>query len=84
MKRKFRKLWRKAMAKAMASPGLSLRDKARLSRELGIGDPIPSRDARSRRKRLVFDEVWKGTVQPLVKRFDSPDGRTGEDESEGS
>jgi len=73
LKRKFRKLWRKAMKKEVGNPNgkrANLKEQATKHR-LGVGKPVPSRAERNARKQLVFDQVWKEMIAPLVENFES-------------
>lgn len=73
LKRKFRKLWRKAMKKEVGSPKgkrADAKEQAAKSR-LGVGKAVPSRTERNARKQLVFDQVWKEIIAPLIDNFES-------------
>jgi len=75
LKRKFRKLWRKAMR---AEIGNGQRTKA--AREIsakqkyGVGKHVPSRQERNNRKQLVFDLLWEDVIEPMVKNFENAGG----------
>lgn len=74
LKRKFRKMWRKAM-RANIGNG----PKTRSTREVvaknkyGVGKHVPSRAERNARKQLVFETLWEGVIEPMIKNFESPD-----------
>jgi len=73
LKRKFRKLWRKAMKKEVGSSKgkrAEAKEQAAKSR-LGVGKPVPSRAERNARKQLVFDRVWADIIGPLVENFEN-------------
>lgn len=79
LKRKFRKLWRKAMKKEVGDPKgkrATAREEAAKSR-LGVGKAVPSRAERNARKQLVFDQVWKEIIAPLVDNFESAGDKFG-------
>lgn len=68
LKRRFRKLWRKAAARAVAQGSMS-EDASK--GKLGLGKKVPSRAERNARKQLVFDEMWNAIIGPMVKKFDN-------------
>ena len=72
LKRKFRKVWRKAMKKEVGNPqGKRAETKEQAAKQrLGVGKPVPSRTERNARKQLVFDLVWKEIIGPLVENFE--------------
>jgi hypothetical protein len=72
LKRKFRKLWRKAMKKEVGSPkGKRAETKEHVAKQrYGVGKPVPSRSERNARKQLVFDQIWKEIIGPLVENFE--------------
>jgi hypothetical protein len=76
LKRKFRKMWRKAMRKEVGNPkGRNSTTKERVTRSrLGVGKHIPSRAERNARKQLVFDQVWKELIAPLIENFENAGG----------
>jgi len=79
LKRKFRKLWRKAMKKEVGDPKgkrAKTREDAAKSR-LGVGKPVPSRAELNARKQLVFDQVWREIIAPLVENFESAGDKFG-------
>lgn len=69
-KRKFRKLWRKAIkdkanksgtkSKVAVAQGLNVR--------LGTGKHVPSRSERNARKQIVFDQLWEESIQPMINQ----------------
>lgn len=76
LKRKFRKMWRKAMRKEVGNPkgrNAATKESAAKSR-LGVGKHIPSRAERNARKQLVFDQVWKELIAPLIENFENAGG----------
>lgn len=72
LKRKFRKLWRKAMKKEVGNPkGKRAEVKEQAAKQrYGVGKPVPSRAERNARKQLVFDQVWKEIIAPLIDNFE--------------
>ena len=68
LKRRFRKLWRKLAARQVAQGSTS--DKM-MKGKLGTGKQVPSRLERNARKQLVFDEIWAGVIEPMVRCFDN-------------
>lgn len=75
LKRKFRKLWRKAMRADVGNGNArSAREKAATDK-FGIGKHVPSRSERNARKKLVFDKLWESVIEPLVKKFDDAGGK---------
>ena len=71
LKRKFRKMWRKAMKAEIAGAGPSNRavPEKMLKQRLGAGKALPSRAERNARKQLVFDSLWKEVIEPVLKKF---------------
>lgn len=67
-RRRFRKVWRRAAAAAIAQG--SMPESAAKGR-LGMGKKVPSRMERNARKQLVFDELWAAAIGPMVQRFDN-------------
>jgi hypothetical protein len=76
LKRKFRKLWRKAM-RAEIGNGKKTRDSREHSAKhrYGVGKHVPSRAERTARKKLVFDLLWEDIIEPLVKNFENAGGK---------
>jgi hypothetical protein len=68
-KRKFRKLWRKAMQEK-AGANQKLKSEV-IKQELGVGKHVPSRAERNARKKLVFDSLWKELIEPMIRRFET-------------
>lgn len=65
--RKFRKLWRKAMrAKEESNPI----GHAHVRTQLGVGNQQHSREELNARKKLVFDQLWRDHVAPLLRNFE--------------
>lgn len=82
LKRKFRKLWRKIMARdvaAKASKGgtqsKELIDKRAdaIKAPYGAGKTVPSRAERTYRKRQAYELIWKELIAPMIVRFEHPD-----------
>jgi hypothetical protein len=73
LKRKFRKMWRKAMKKEVGSPKGKRADAKELlaKTRLGVGKKTPSRQELNARKQLVFDQVWNAYIAPLIANFES-------------
>jgi hypothetical protein len=78
LKRKFRKLWRRAMQETLVAGGQpatrsqsNQEDAAK--RRLGVGKQVPSRAERNARKQLVFNQLWASVIAPLIKRFENPE-----------
>lgn len=73
-KRKFRKLWRKAMREEIGNgPRTRPVKEAATKQRLGVGKHVPSRAERNARKKLVFDRLWTNVIEPMVKNFENPD-----------
>jgi hypothetical protein len=72
LRRKFRKLWRRALKK----DALKLQNKEQLivqrRAKVGIGKINPSREERNARKQLVFDAFWRDVIEPMYKNFRNP------------
>lgn len=76
LKRKFRKLWRKAMrAQVGAGKSKEVREDA-AKRKLGVGKHVPSRAERTERKKLVFNLLWEQVIEPLITKFENPTPET--------
>jgi hypothetical protein len=74
LKRKFRKLWRKAMRSELGNgPKTRGIKEDTAKKKYGVGKHVPSREERNARKQLVFDVVWKNAIEPMLKRFENPD-----------
>ena len=76
MRRKFRKLWRRAMEAEAGPPG---KDKptvreTRAKAHYGAGKVIPSRSERNARKQLVFSSLWRDCIEPLIRSFENAGG----------
>lgn len=74
-KRKFRKMWRKAMRAQGDTTPAGTNKATRLKADLGVGKHVPSRAERNARKTLVFTYLWREVIEPLVERFE----RAGDD-----
>lgn len=72
LKRKFRKMWRKAMREEIGN-GAKTKDarERSLKYKLGVGKRVPSRDEKNARKELVFNLLWDDVIEPLVKKFEN-------------
>lgn len=77
LKRKFRKLWRKAMRMQAGHGRTKDMRIEQAKRKLGVGKHAPSRAERAARKELVFKMLWEQLIEPLIKRFDNPDTAQG-------
>ena len=77
LKRKFRKLWRKAMRAEIGNgpKSKSARENAAKSR-YGVGKHVPSRAERNARKKLVFDLLWEDVIGPMLQKFENPETST--------
>jgi len=79
LKRKFRKLWRKAarakVNEVLKQSGTSASETASigLTHRLGVGKTTPSRDEKTARKDMVCDMMWEKYIVPLLERFENPD-----------
>lgn len=74
MKRKFRKMWRKAMRAEIGNDSRTkdVREFA-VKQRLGVGKHAPSRAEHNARKKIVFDLLWGTVIKPMIKKFDNPD-----------
>ena len=77
-KRRFRKLWRRAMQDVLVAGGAPMTKSQSnaedaTKRRLGVGKQVPSRAERNARKQLVFNQLWATVIEPLVKQFDNPE-----------
>ena len=77
-RRKFRKVWRKAMNATIANDGspqtkAQASEEKRLKRRLGVGKTVPSRAERNARKKLVYDLLWKEVIEPMLRQFENPE-----------
>lgn len=70
IKRKFRKMWRKAMRAELAETRPSEARTTMLKSSLGVGKHVPSRSERNARKTLVFKFLWNDVISPLVENFE--------------
>ena len=82
-KRKFRKLWRKAMRMQIGNGKTKDVKEAKAKHALGVGKHAPSRAERKARKELVFDVLWDKIIEPLIVKFDNPDVKQSEDVKQG-
>ena len=74
LKRKFRKLWRKAMRAEIGNGrSANVREETAKAR-YGVGKHVPSRTQRNARKQLVFNVLWESVIEPMLKRFENGGG----------
>lgn len=71
IKRKFRKLWRKALREDNSHLTQSMRDIQK--RKLGVGKHVPSRAERHARKQLVYNMLWNTVIAPMLVKFENPE-----------
>ncbi len=71
LKRKFRKVWRKAMRAEVGNGQSRKTREASVKTRLGVGKHVPSRAECNARKQLVFDVLWNDVIEPLVKKFEN-------------
>jgi hypothetical protein len=73
LKRKFRKLWRKAMKQEIGDPKSKRADvkETAAKQKYGVGKHVPSRTERNARKQLVFDQMWEQYIVPMLINFES-------------
>ena len=71
LKRKFRKLWRKAMREQIGDGKTREAREAGAKVKYGVGKSVPSRAERNARKKLVFDELWESKIGPMVQTFNN-------------
>jgi len=75
LKRKFRKMWRKAMRAEIGNGPRTREIREKSARhKYGVGKHVPSREERTARKKLVFDLLWEEVISPMIQKFDNPDG----------
>lgn len=65
LKRKFRKMWRRAACRSDNGASDAMK------RKLGIGKKTPTREERNQRKKLVFDELRRSFVAPAIEEMTS-------------
>lgn len=75
LKRKFRKLWRKAMRAEVGNGKTRTSKEEQQKAKLGVGKHVPSRSERNARKQLVFDKLWNEVIGPLVENFENAGGK---------
>ena len=76
VKRKFRKLWRKAMKAEIGDKPRSKKAREESAKtKYGVGKHVPSRAERNARKKLVFDLLWTQVIAPMITRFENPDNQ---------
>lgn len=76
MKRKFRKLWRKAIRSEAAlyqTPSQKSAQEKRVKTTYGVGKQVPSRNDLNNRKKLVFDLLWENVIGQMVYKFENPE-----------
>lgn len=82
LKRKFRKLWRKAMRAEIGNGPKTRETRERIAKQkYGVGKHVPSRSERTARKQLVFDVLWEQVIEPMLKNFENPDRSEGKQQS---
>lgn len=82
LKRKFRKLWRKAMRAEIGNGPNTRETKERIAKhKYGVGKHVPSRAQRTARKQLVFNVLWQQVIEPMLKNFENPDNSEGKKQS---
>lgn len=74
LRRKFRKLWRRAMQEEVGTGSRSVHRQAVAKQRYGVGKHVPSRAERNARKQLVFDRLWKELIEPLIRSFENAGG----------
>lgn len=80
LKRKFRKLWRKAMrAEVGNGPRTRQTREDSAKQKYGVGKNAASRQEKTARKQLVFDLLWNDHIEPMLKRFENPDNQDTEE-----
>jgi hypothetical protein len=72
LKRKFRKLWRKAM-RAEIHNCLQKRELHELiaKKKYGVGKQNATRLQKNARKQLVFSVLWNDYIEPTLKKFEN-------------
>lgn len=66
-KRKFRKMWRKALKQIVADGKSSYRNVT-----LGKGKKVPSKAERLQRKQVVLNKLWEDCIFSLVEKARDP------------
>lgn len=79
LKRKFRKLWRKAMREEIGNGKTRETQVQSLKAQYGVGKHVPSRMERNARKKLVFNKMWENHIEPLIEKFENPTTKTKEE-----
>jgi len=71
LKRKFRKLWRKAMRSEIGNGPTRTKREIAAKNRLGIGKVVPSRSEKNARKELVFKKMWHDIIEPHIRNFEN-------------
>jgi len=71
LKRKFRKLWRKAMKAEFRTGRGRAASEEFMKKKLGVGKRVPSKGERTARKQLVFDSLWNDFIGVQIERFEA-------------
>ena len=80
LRRKFRKMWRKLARESKTNQlkfGRGRTDaeqkliQSQIDKRLGVGKRTPTKQERTERKRLVFNEVWNNEVCPMISKFET-------------
>lgn len=82
LKRKFRKLWRKAMREEIGAGKLKNLREDQAKQKFGVGKHAPSRAERTERKKLVFNMLWNRLIEPMITKFENPDSQTKQEKSQ--
>ena len=78
LKRKFRKLWRKAMRAEIGGVGKTRATKESIAKaKYGVGKTAASRAEKKARKQLVFEKLWNDHIEPMLNRFENPETKPG-------
>jgi hypothetical protein len=70
LRRKFRKLWRRAVKQLTA--GMTDKLARPIKAVHGLGKNTPSRAEQHARKQLVFNVLWKEHIEPMIRNFENP------------
>lgn len=71
MKRKFRKLWRKMMRAQLNDGNHRRLQRENIKTKFGVGKRVPSRNASTARKILVFTQLWESHIEPMIMNFEN-------------
>lgn len=67
-KRKFRKIWRKAIKKMLNDNKTSKHTRAYIQEQSGLGSKGPSRSQKRYRKSIILQEI-RTVMEPMIKDF---------------